>query len=95
MRVLVLVNDSSVLKLDIEILINRVKSPSYCQVVLELHSHFSTHQVLEVREEQLHQTHKNQDPSNSNKERAREREIFWKTPIKGLQILKRSRKGNL
>lgn len=58
MRVLVLINDSSVFKLDIEILIDRVKRPSYRQVVLELHRHFPTHQVLEVREEQLHQTQK-------------------------------------
>lgn len=61
-RVFILVYNPSVLKLDVEILIDRVKSPSDCKIVLELHRHFSANQLLEVREEQLreHQKKKNQ-----------------------------------
>ena len=53
MGILVLVNNPSVLKLDIEVLINWVQSPSDCKVILQLHGYFSAHQVLEIREEQL------------------------------------------
>lgn len=54
MGVLVLIDDASVLELDVEVLINRVQSPSDGQIVLELNRDFSPNQILEVREEQLH-----------------------------------------
>lgn len=53
MRILVLINNPSVLELDIEVLINGVKGSSDCQIILQLHCHFSSHQVLEIRKEQL------------------------------------------
>ena len=52
-RVLVLIDNPSVFKLDIEVLINRVKSSSNGEIVLELHCYFSAHQLLKIREEQL------------------------------------------
>ena len=53
-RVLVLINDASVFELDVEVLINGMQCPSDGQIVLQLYGYFSSHQILEVREEQLH-----------------------------------------
>lgn len=55
-RVLVLIDNPSILELDIEVLINGVKGSSDSQIVLQLHRHFSSHQVFEIRKEQLHQS---------------------------------------
>ena len=52
-RILFLIDNPSVLELDIEVLINGVKGSSDCQIILQLHRHFSSHQVLEIRKEQL------------------------------------------
>ena len=54
MGILVLVDDASVLKLDIEVLVNRVECPADRQIVLKLHRHLLPHELLEVGEEQLH-----------------------------------------
>lgn len=51
--VLVLIDNPSVFELNIEVLIDRVKRSSDCQIVLELHCHFPAHQVLEIRKEKL------------------------------------------
>ena len=54
MRVLFLIDDASVFELDVEVLINRMQRPFDGQIVLQLHDYFPPHQILEVREEQLH-----------------------------------------
>ena len=53
MGILVLVHNSSVLELDVEVLVDRVECPANRQVVLELHRHLLPHELLEVGEEQL------------------------------------------
>ena len=53
MGVLVLVNNPSVLELDVEVLVDRVECPANRQVVLKLHRHLLPHELLEVGEEQL------------------------------------------
>jgi len=53
--ILVLIDNTGVLELDVEVLVNRVERPTYCQVILELHCHLLPHELLEVGEEQLHQ----------------------------------------
>jgi hypothetical protein len=55
-RKLVLIHNPSILQLNIEILIDREKSAPNRQIVLQLHCHLLSHQLLEVREEQLHNT---------------------------------------
>lgn len=54
MRVLVLVDNPSVLELDVEVLVDGVERAADGQVVLELHRHLLPHELLEVGEEQLH-----------------------------------------
>jgi len=51
--ILVLVHNSSVLELDVEVLVDRVECPANRQVVLKLHRHLLPHELLEVGEEQL------------------------------------------
>jgi hypothetical protein len=51
--ILVLIDNTGVLKLDVEVLVNRVERPTYCQVILELHCDLLPHELLEVGEEQL------------------------------------------
>jgi len=53
-RVLVLIDNAGVLELDVEVLIDRVKSSSNCQIILQLYRHFFPYQILEIRKEQLH-----------------------------------------
>jgi len=50
--ILVLVHNSSVLELDVEVLVDRVECPANRQVVLKLHRHLLPHELLEVGEEQ-------------------------------------------
>lgn len=69
-----MVNNPSILKLYVEILIHGVERAPDCKVVLELHSDFSAHQLLEVGEEQLHRPKTKPDEindcrQNSNKKR--------------------------
>jgi hypothetical protein len=52
--ILVLVNDASVLKLDVEVLVDRVERPTDGQIVFKLHRHLLPHELLEVGEEQLY-----------------------------------------
>lgn len=58
-RVLVLIDNPSVLELDVEVLVDGVERAPDGQIILQLHGDFSAHQVLEVGEEQLqkHTTH--------------------------------------
>jgi hypothetical protein len=51
-RVLVLVDNPSVLELDVEVLVDGVERAADGQVVLELHRHLLPHELLEVGEEQ-------------------------------------------
>lgn len=71
MRVLVLIDNPSVFELDVEVLIHRVQCPSYRQIILQLHCHFSPHQILEIRKEQL--------PSTENPDYKNYAKKNWKT----------------
>lgn len=90
--VLVLVDNPSVLKLDVEVLINGMQSPSDCKVILQLHRHFSSHQVLEVWEEQLNPIeieHKRKDPDIRNR---KEPNICWRTTTESEKERKEKRR---
>ena len=60
MRVLVLVDDASILKLDIEVLIDGMECSSDRQVVLQLYGDLLPYQLLEIREKKLQKTRETQ-----------------------------------
>ena len=59
-RVFFLIDDPSILELDIEVLIDRMEGSLDRQIILQLHRHLLPHQFLEVGEEKLWRQKKRQ-----------------------------------